>query len=82
MQDIVHWNELIAKYRKPLLRENLLLVFTTLVCLDIKEIGHAEAVNTNLSNQLKRGNFEIASNILCFLHTVIFKRAARCFYGY
>jgi len=53
--------ELIAKYREPLLREHLLLVFTTLVCLGIQDVGHAEAVNTNLSNQLKRGNFEIAS---------------------
>jgi hypothetical protein len=45
----------------------------TLVCLDIQDVRHAKvylplaapkatrAVNTNLRNQLKRGNFEIAS---------------------
>jgi hypothetical protein len=47
---------LIAKYKKSLSREYLLLVFTTLVCLSIQQVGHAKAVNTNLSNQLKRGN--------------------------
>ncbi len=32
-----------------------------LVCLDIQQVTHAKAVNSNLINQLKRGNFEIAS---------------------
>jgi hypothetical protein len=55
--------ELIAKYKRMLLRQSLLLVFTTLVCLRIQQLRHAKAVNTNLSNQLNRGNFEIASTI-------------------
>ncbi len=37
------------------------LEFTTLVCLRIQQVGHAKAVNSNVTNQLKRGNFEIAS---------------------
>ena len=39
------------------------LEFTTLVCLDIQQVAHAKAVNSNLINQLKRGNFEIASTL-------------------
>jgi hypothetical protein len=34
-------------------------VFTTLVCLRIQQVRHAEAVNTNLTNQLIRGNFTV-----------------------
>ena len=35
------------------------LEFTTLVCLGIHQVEHAKAVNSNLINQLKRGNFII-----------------------
>ncbi len=38
----LHYPELIAKYRKTLLQEYLLLVFTTLVCLIINKM-HASA---------------------------------------
>jgi hypothetical protein len=31
------------------------------LCLGIQEVRHAKAVNTNLRNQLKRGNLGIAS---------------------
>jgi hypothetical protein len=45
-----------------LLRQCIPLEFTTLVCLNLQQVRHTEAVNTNFSNQLKRGNFEIASS--------------------
>jgi hypothetical protein len=44
-----------------LLLEYLLLVFTTLVCPRIQQGRHAKAVNTNINNQLKKRQFEIAS---------------------
>jgi len=43
-----------------------------LVGVRIQQVGHAEAVNTNLSNQLIRGNFEISSsNFLGYAHVRI-----------
>jgi hypothetical protein len=54
--------ELISKCRKMLQRQCIPLVrLGGLVCLSIQQVRHAEAVNSNLTNQLKRGNFEIAS---------------------
>ncbi len=54
--------KLIAKYKRMLLRECVLLVFTTLVCLGIYCFRHAKVmdpgaqalgtVNTNFGNQL------------------------------
>ena len=33
------------------------LVFTALACLDIQQVMHAKAVNSNLTNQLKKRQF-------------------------
>ena len=52
--------ELIARIHNKVVAGICPLVFTTSVCLGIQESRHAKAVNTNLGNQLKRGNFAIA----------------------
>jgi hypothetical protein len=47
--------------------------------IPIRQVRHAKAVNTNLRNQLKRGNFEIASTEtgeMPILHS-LFKAAGR-----
>ena len=69
LREDLYFHELISKCRKMFQRQCIPLEFTTLVCLSIQQVIHAEAVNSNLTNQLKRGNFEIASHSRFILST-------------